>query len=77
MSRYQELKEGYEQALEKEYLERLFLLGKRSQFEAAGVVFEGIIRGVSEFGELLVEREGELVPYGHGEIALNIAGQAQ
>jgi BirA family biotin operon repressor/biotin-[acetyl-CoA-carboxylase] ligase len=77
MSRYQKLKEGYEQVLEKEYLERLFLLGKRSQFEVEGVVFEGIVRGVSEFGELLVEREGEVVPYGHGEIALNVAGQAK
>jgi len=77
MIRYQKLKEGDEHALEKEYLGRLFRLGKPSLFETGGVIFEGIIRGVSEFGELLVEVEGELASYGHGEIALKVAHQAK
>jgi BirA family biotin operon repressor/biotin-[acetyl-CoA-carboxylase] ligase len=70
MIRYQKLREGEEHALEKEYLERLFRLGERSRFESGGIAFEGIIRGLSEYGELLVEREGELASYGHGEISL-------
>ena len=71
--RYEKLKEGEELALENEYLRRMFRLGEESLFEAGGVIFEGLIRGVSEYGELLVEREGDIVPYGHGEIALKAA----
>ena len=70
---YQELKDGQEVKLEKEYMDRLFRRGEPSRFEVGGVVFNGIIRGVSDFGELLVEREGELCSYGHGEISLKEA----
>jgi BirA family biotin operon repressor/biotin-[acetyl-CoA-carboxylase] ligase len=71
--RYQKLKIGEGRALMKEYLHSLFRLGERSMFKAGGDIFEGIIRGVSEYGELLVEREGELSPYSHGEIILKEA----
>jgi BirA family biotin operon repressor/biotin-[acetyl-CoA-carboxylase] ligase len=77
MIRYQKLKGGEELALEKEYLDSLFRLGETSLFEAGGLDFEGIVRGVNEFGELLVEREGELASYGHGEIALKVAHRSQ
>jgi len=70
---YQKLKDGGEVQLEKEYLQRLFRNGETSRFEAGGNVFQGIIRGVSDFGELLVEREGELDSYAHGEIFLKEA----
>jgi len=73
LKRYQKLKIGEGHALAKEYIHRMFRLGERSMFDAGGDIFEGIIRGLSEYGELLVEREGELRPYGHGEIALNAA----
>ena len=69
---YQKLKHGEEQALEEEYLGRLYRLGDRSVFLAVGEEFDGTIRGVSLFGELLVEREGKLTAYGHGEISLKI-----
>ncbi|TFH26693.1 MAG: biotin--[acetyl-CoA-carboxylase] ligase [Bacteroidia bacterium] len=75
--RYEKLKEGEEHALENEYLRRMFRLGERSLFEAGGVIFEGIIRGVSEYGELLIEKEGHIVPYGHEEIALKFKGQTE
>ena len=67
---YQNLKDGQEVKLEKEYLDKLFRLGETSRFEAGGVVFNGIIRGVSDFGELLVERDGKTGSYCHGEISL-------
>lgn len=73
MFRYQKLKEGEEEKLEKEYLDRLFRLGEPSRFKAGDKIFEGIIRGVNEYGELLVEREGVLSPYGHGHISLKEA----
>jgi BirA family biotin operon repressor/biotin-[acetyl-CoA-carboxylase] ligase len=72
LDRYQKLREGEEQALEKEYLHRLYRLGEDSVFEAGGEVFEGKIKGVSPYGELQVEREGKLAAYGHGEISLKI-----
>lgn len=72
LERYQKLREGEERALEKEYLRRLYRLGKDSVFEAGGEVFDGRITGISPFGELQVEREGKLDAYGHGEIRLKI-----
>jgi len=72
MDRYQKLKDGEGQALEEEYLHRLYRLGEQSVFEAGGEVFDGIIKGVSPFGELLVERKRKLAAYGHGEISLKI-----
>lgn len=72
MSKYQTLKDGEGHVLEKEYLDRLFRLGEQSLFMLKGLEVEGIIRGISECGELLVEREGGLRPYGYGEISLII-----
>lgn len=70
---YQELKDGQEVKLEKKYLDSLFRRGVPSSFEVEGVAFNGIIRGVNDFGELLVEREGELSSYGHGDLSLKEA----
>ena len=67
---YQQLKDGGDAELEKQYLDRLFRRGEVSGFEAGGANFTGIIRGVNEFGELLVEHEREISSYGHGEIFL-------
>ena len=75
--RYQELKAGDEEALLKEYRDRLYLRDARSRFEAGGVEFEGIIRGVDPFGQLLVESEGELRAYGHGQVSFRPHGSSQ
>ncbi|MCD4711209.1 MAG: biotin--[acetyl-CoA-carboxylase] ligase [Bacteroidales bacterium] len=72
MSRYHGLKEGLTQLLEKEYLERLFMAGVPSVFKAGGEVFEGTIRGVTDFGELMVECEGEIRTFGHGAISMEL-----
>lgn len=71
--RYEKLRHREVQALEEEYLHRLYRLGDRSVFEAGGEVFDGRIKGVSPYGELLVEKDGKLAAYGHGEISLKIS----
>ena len=73
MEKYHKLKEGGGLKLEKDYLDRLLGLGERSRFKVETGEVEGIIRGVSEFGELLVEREGQLRSYSHGEIAMIVS----
>jgi BirA family biotin operon repressor/biotin-[acetyl-CoA-carboxylase] ligase len=72
LNKYQTLKEGGEHALEEDYLQRLFRMGERSLFRVEEGEMEGIIRGLSEYGELLVESEGGLRPYGYGEISLKV-----
>lgn len=72
MSRYHELKKGHFELLEREYLERLFMAGVPSVFNAGEEVFEGTIRGVNDFGELMVECEGEIRTFGHGAISMEL-----
>ncbi|MEN8156683.1 MAG: biotin--[acetyl-CoA-carboxylase] ligase [Bacteroidota bacterium] len=66
--RYSQLESGAFRALEQEYLEHLFLLDRPGEYISGGVKFTGIIRGVNEFGELLVERDGKTGSYGFQEI---------
>ena len=73
LSRYQALKGGNTARLEQEYLEKLFKAGVPVLFESQDGSFEGIIRGVNEFGELLVERQGKIRAYGHGSIGMKMA----
>ncbi len=68
--KYQALKEGQWSMLEKEYQERLFQAGIPSMFISGNERFEGTIRGVNEFGELLVESGATIRSYGHGAISL-------
>lgn len=70
--RYYALKKGREEGLEQEYLEHLYLAGVPSVFRSAKEVFEGIIRGVNEFGELMVEHHGKIRAFGHGDISLDV-----
>lgn len=70
---YEEIRVGDSKDLESKYLESLFRLGTPSRFEAGGDSFEGIIRGVSPYGELQVESQGRLLTFGHGEITLKEA----
>jgi len=72
MNRYRELKKGQMEQLEKDYLERLFRVGVPSLFKSGESLFEGIIRGVNDFGELMVESEGEIRTYGHGAITMEL-----
>ena len=74
MSRYVQLKEGRSEVLEREYLERLFRIDRPVSFSAGGKSFKGVIRGVNDFGELLVEQEGRIEAYGNQEIKLEVRG---
>lgn len=70
MNRYHALKKGMSGQLEKEYMEKLFKAGESSLFKVGETSFEGTIKGVNDFGELMVEHEGEIRTYGHGAITL-------
>lgn len=66
------LQDGNTARLEQEYLDKLFKIGVPVNFEFKDGSFEGIIRGIDDFGELLVERDGEIRAYGHGNIGMKL-----
>ena len=66
--RYEGLEKGDTGRLELDYLDKLHLYNKEASFRSGDENFNGVIRGVNEFGELLVEKEGKLQSYCHGEI---------
>jgi BirA family biotin operon repressor/biotin-[acetyl-CoA-carboxylase] ligase len=72
MSRYQALKEGKTDQLEKEYLDKLFKVGVPSVFRASEEVFEATIVGVNDYGELMMEHQGEIRSFGHGAISMEL-----
>lgn len=72
LSRYHALQDGSTARLEQEYLMKLFKAGVPTLFECQDGSFEGIIRGINDFGELLVERDGEIRAYGHGDIGMKL-----
>ncbi|MCK5136034.1 MAG: biotin--[acetyl-CoA-carboxylase] ligase [Bacteroidales bacterium] len=74
MARYIQLKEGRSELLEQEYLERLFRIHRPASFRAKGKTFNGVIRGVNDYGELLVEQGDQTVSYGFQEIELTLEG---
>lgn len=71
MLRYRQLEEGEASELEREYLEHLFLLNQPAEYSSGGEHFMGIIRGLSDLGELLVERDGGIRSYAFQEIIFN------
>lgn len=72
LGRYKELKEGQQNALEQEYVRNLFMAGTPAEFRAGDELFEGIIRGVTDSGELMVEIKGNLCTFGYGEISMEL-----
>lgn len=72
LSRYQDLKAGMTGKLEQEYLDKLFKAGEPALFKTDKGTFEGIIKGVNDFGELLVLHKGEIRAYGHGTIQMEL-----
>jgi BirA family biotin operon repressor/biotin-[acetyl-CoA-carboxylase] ligase len=53
--RYNQLKNGEDIRLKDEYLAHLFLAGQTGRFNHKGVLVSGTIKGISEFGELLLD----------------------
>ena len=68
--RYDALERQESQSIEQNYLEKLYLSNKPASFRVNDESFEGEIRGVNEFGELRVEKEGQLMTFRHGEIVV-------
>jgi BirA family biotin operon repressor/biotin-[acetyl-CoA-carboxylase] ligase len=66
--RYKQLRAGKTEELEQEYLDRLYGLDQIDTFITDGKRFTGIIRGVNQFGELLVSAEGRERTFGFQEI---------
>jgi len=72
MNRYLALKDGKTDQLEKDYLDRMFKAGVPSVFRAGEEVFEATIVGVNNYGELLLEYQGEIRKFGHGDISMEL-----
>ena len=72
MSRYHALKVGQTEQLEKEYLELLYKAGVPTLFKVGEEESEGVIKGVNDFGELMIELNGEIRTFGHGAINMKI-----
>ena len=72
--RYGQLESGQADLLEKEYLEHLFLLDRPAGYTSGGVKFQGTIRGVSDFGELIIERDGRLEEFASQQIKYLVPG---
>lgn len=73
INRYEMLIEGDLEELERDYLSNLCGMDMKLSFSAGNESFTGVIRGVSEFGELLVEKNGELRTYGFQEISYDLS----
>ena len=72
MSRYQALKEGKTDQLEKEYLALLYKAGVPTFFKVGKEESLGIIKGVNDFGELMLELNGDIRTFGHGSISMKL-----
>ena len=66
--RYLELKHGGRNELEEKYLELLYQRGEVHQFCAKGEMFEGMITGVNESGQLTMEIGAEKKFFGVKEV---------
>ena len=67
--RFDELENGFYQAIDEAYCEKLYRRGEWSFFDANGNRFKACITGVSEFGELMViDEKGMPLMFGHKEI---------
>lgn len=71
-NRYLQLKEGGTVLQRDAYLERLYRKDVPSLFETPEGDWQGIIRGISEYGELVVEREGSLKAFGMHALRLKV-----
>jgi BirA family biotin operon repressor/biotin-[acetyl-CoA-carboxylase] ligase len=70
MKKYNRLSQGRVNQFEKAYLGRLYMLDRRTVFKYRNSLWEGIVRGTSPLGELLVEHGGNVEAYRFGEIEM-------
>ncbi|MBE0639261.1 MAG: biotin--[acetyl-CoA-carboxylase] ligase [Bacteroidales bacterium] len=67
---YELLKKGEIKFIDQEYLFRMLNFNKKACYISKERTFEGIIRGVDQFGLLELESDGEMIKYDMKEIAL-------
>ena len=72
--RYGELINGNESVLVRDYQEKLYRIGQPVACMVNEIPRHGIIHGVNEFGELLLEMRGMTKAYGHQEVRVLISG---
>jgi len=65
---YQKLKLGEFGFISDQYLQNLLNMNRKSWYHKDNLAFEGIIKGVSQFGRLIMEVDNELVEYDFKEI---------
>jgi BirA family biotin operon repressor/biotin-[acetyl-CoA-carboxylase] ligase len=70
--RYLQLRAGKSPELKQEYLDYLFGLNERRAFTASGLPFEGVIQGVNDNGELIVQIGSQSKTFSLKEISLNL-----
>jgi BirA family biotin operon repressor/biotin-[acetyl-CoA-carboxylase] ligase len=70
MEHYESLRGGREAQLRGAYLEHLYLLDESATYRSGEKVFDGIIRGINRYGELMLEADGSVQPYGMDVIRL-------
>jgi BirA family biotin operon repressor/biotin-[acetyl-CoA-carboxylase] ligase len=68
--RYGQLQRGDMGLVDSDYLGRLFRIDEKALFSEGTTEFAGLIRGVSETGELIVERDRILHTYGFHEVKM-------
>ncbi len=66
--RYRQLENRAVEYLEQDYLKNMYWINESHQFADPSGVFDGIIRGINAYGQLLVETGGDLRSYGLKEI---------
>jgi BirA family biotin operon repressor/biotin-[acetyl-CoA-carboxylase] ligase len=68
--RYAQLQRGDMGLVDSDYLGRLFRIDEKAHFSDGATEFTGIIRGVSEAGELILERDKTLYTFGFHEVQM-------
>jgi BirA family biotin operon repressor/biotin-[acetyl-CoA-carboxylase] ligase len=69
-NRYEQLKTGDSGQIDLAYLDRMYRLNKESGFISGNKEFRGMIHGVNEMGELIVETKSGLSTFGFHDIKL-------
>jgi BirA family biotin operon repressor/biotin-[acetyl-CoA-carboxylase] ligase len=72
VARYHQIRSGEAEQLKNAYLGKLFGLNEPVKFLSAEGEFNGVIRGISDLGELMVEVEGTTRAYGMHSITVSL-----
>ncbi len=71
-ARYLQLVSGKETLIKTLYTQNLYRINETHCFSAGDRFFEGRIKGIDEFGHLLIEADGKTVKFGFKEVSFKI-----